>query len=458
MTLNTEILVLVVDDTTVMHLIFTKTLNAIGYQNIVTAKDGLDAIERINEQQPGLIISDWNMPNMDGMNFLKWVRQEDALKDVPFIMATAQADKAQENAAKKAGADAHIAKPFEEENLKAKIEEAFGVKQETTAEAPSPKQMVKGKVPMEIAHIQITDHLALGILKDQIEKGEVTPQYFDLQTTCMPGWNPVQESLEKGKVDGAFVLAPIAMDLFAFGAKIKLVLLAHKNGSVFVSTTKTPFDNYGSHKEFFLNRSVDIPHKMSIHHMLAHKFLCRQGLRPGVPGPKKIDVTFEVVPPIQMPTIMRDNEEVAGFIVAEPIGSSAIANGIAELTFKSAQVWPNHPCCVVAFQDDFIDRFPDAVHEFTSLLVQAGQFADSHIEQAAEIAVSFLDPQQKLGLQQQVLVSVLDNTFGIRMNDLMPILGDLEIIQRYMHDKMEIGQIIDLEKFVDLQFAKAVCT
>jgi CheY-like chemotaxis protein/ABC-type nitrate/sulfonate/bicarbonate transport system substrate-binding protein len=455
MILNKDISVLIVDDTTIMHHLITKILKAIGYQNIVTAVDGLDAIETLKEQKVDLIISDWNMPNMDGLQFLKWVRQEEAFKDIPFIMATAQADKSQETLALQEGANTHIAKPFDEENLKAKIEEAFGLKQETEEEA-RPKVKVKGKVPMEIAHIQITDHLALGILKHQIATGEVSPQYFDLQTTCMPGWNPVQEALEKGRVDAAFVLAPIAMDLFGFGAKIKLILLAHKNGSVFVHTTKTPYDDFGSNQAFFKNRSVNIPHKMSIHHMLAHKFLTKQGLTPGVPGPKKIDVRFEVVPPIQMPAIMKDNAEVAGFIVAEPIGSSAIANGIAELTFKSAQVWPNHPCCVVAFQDDFIARFPDAVHEFTSLLVQAGKFVERHKIQAAEIAVAFLDPQQKLGLQKQVLLSVLDDSFGIKMNNLLPVLDDLEAIQRYMHEQMGIGKLIDLEKFVDLQFAKAV--
>jgi len=456
MPLNKDISVLIVDDTTIMHRMITKILNSIGYHNVVTALDGLDAIEKLKEQKIDLILSDWNMPNMDGLEFLKWLRQADDFKDIPFIMATAQADKAQETLAIKEGANAHIAKPFDEENLKAKIEEAFGSKQETGGELRTNK-IVNGKVQMEVAHIQITDHLALGILKHKIDTGEVTPRYFDLQTTCMPGWNPVQEALEKGKVDAAFVLAPIAMDLFAFGTKIKLVLLAHKNGSVFVHTTKTPYDDFGSNEAFFKNRSVDIPHKMSIHHMLAHKFLSKQGLRPGVPGPKEVNVRFEVVPPIQMPNIMRDNEEVAGFIVAEPIGSSAIANGIAELTFKSAQVWPNHPCCVVAFQDDFIGKFPDAVHEFTSLLVQAGKFVELHRDQAAEIAVSFLDPQQKLGLQKQVLVDVLNDSFGIKMTDLCPVLEDLDTIQRYMHDVMGIGKLIDLEKFVDMQFAEAVC-
>ncbi len=456
MNLSKDISVLIVDDTTIMHHFITKILNSLGYQNVVVAIDGFDAIKKLKEQKADLIISDWNMPNMDGLEFLKWVRQEDAFKQIPFIMATAQADKAQESLAIVEGANAHIAKPFDEVNLKDKIEEAFGVKQEALEEL-RPKKMVNGKVQMEIAHIQITDHLALGILKHQIETGEVTPQYFDLQTTCLPGWNPVQDALEKNKVDAAFVLAPIAMDLFAFGIPIKLVLLAHKNGSVFVRNANTPYEDFGSNEAFYKNRSVNIPHKMSIHHMLAHKFLRKQGLNPGVPGGLvEIDVRFEVVPPIQMPTIMKDNEEVAGFIVAEPIGANAIAKGIAHLAFKSAQVWPNHPCCVVAFQDDFIGKYPDAVHEFTSLLVQAGKFVGQHKEQAAEIAVSFLDPQQKLGLQRQVLVSVLDDSFGITMNNLLPVLEDFDTIQRYMHDVMGIGQLIDLEKFVDLQFAESV--
>ncbi len=457
MELNKDISILVVDDTAIMHRIFTQILNTIGYQNITTAKDGLDAIDKLKEQPVNLIISDWNMPKMDGMAFLVWVRQEDQFKDIPFIMATAQADKTQEALALKAGANTHIAKPFEAEDLRAKIKEAFGLKDETQKEI-RPKKLVNGKVPMEISHIQITDHLALGILKHQIESGEVTPQYFELKTTCMPGWNQVQDSLDKGTVDGAFVLAPIAMDLFGFGAKIKLVLFAHKNGSIFVRTSKTPFNDFGTIKDFYKYRSVDIPHKMSIHHILAHKFLSSLGLNPGVPGPKPINVRFEVVPPIQMPAIMKDNDEVAGFIVAEPIGSSAIAKGIAQLEFKSAELWPEHPCCVVAFQDDFIGKFPDAVHEFTSLLVRAGKFAEQHKDTAAEIAVSFLDPQQKLGLQKNVLLNVLNDPKGITMNDLLPVLDDLDKMQRYMHKHMGIGQLIDLEKFVDLQFAKVVCS
>jgi len=182
------------------------------------------------------------------------------------------------------------------------------------------------------------------------------------------------------------------------------------------------------------------------------------GLKPGVPGENNaINVRFEVVPPIQMPVIMKENNNVGGFIVAEPIGSNAVAKGIAAIQFLSSELWDNHPCCVVAMQKDFINAYPDAVFEFTSLLAQAGKFIDNHQDRASEIAVSFLDPQKSLGLTAEVLKKVLTTPNGIKMNDLYPVLEDLDAIQRYMHDSMDIGVLIDIEKFVDLRFADAAC-
>jgi len=453
---NNKMTILVVDDSGTMRAMFKQMLNQTGYDDLVFAVDGNDGITKLEENKIDLIISDWNMPKRDGLEFLTWVRGEDRFKEIPFIMATAQGDKAQQKRAKEAGANGHIPKPFDKEELKAGIE-AVVSPDEQGPRHKRERTVVAGKVQMRLAHIQITDHLALGVLKHRIESGEVTPRYFALETLCLPGWNPVQEALEKGDVDGAFVLAPIAMDLFAFDVPIKLVLLAHKNGSIFVRSKKIDLNNYESLSDFYKYKVIDIPHKMSVHNMLAHKFLKELGLSPGVPGKKAINVRFEVVPPIQMPAIMRENEEVGGFIVAEPIGSNAIAKGIAELQFLSASLWDNHPCCVVAMRDEFIAEHTDAVFEFVSLLVEAGRFIDKNKIQAAEIAVSFLDPQKALGLTSEVLNKVLDTPQGIRMNDLYPVLEDLDTIQRYMHDEMGFGKLIDVEKFADLRFADAAC-
>lgn len=455
MAVDPNIKILVADDSGTMRIMFKQIINKAGFDNIVMAVDGEDGMNKVKSENPDLIVSDWNMPKKDGLEFLKELRAIDKYKDLPFIMATAQADKGQQIIIMEAGGNAHVPKPFDAGQIKAGIEKAFGSGTETIAKSKQ-RKTVDGKVELTAAHIQITDHLALGALKHRIEKGEVTPKYFVLKTDKKAGWNPIQEGLENGDIDCAFVLAPIAMDLFAYDVPIKLVLLAHKNGSTFVRSRH--YDHrFDSLQSFYKYKVVDIPHKMSVHHMMAHKFLKELGLKPGVPGKKSINVRFEVVPPIKMPGIMKENEDVAGFMVAEPIATKAIVGEVGNLEFLSAARWDDHPCCVVAMQDDFIEKYPDAANEFVSLLAETGKYIEDDKIRAANIGVKFLDPEGKIGLNPEVLKKVFSQPQAITWNNLYPVLDQLDTIQRYMHDVMEIGKIIDLEKFVDISFANEAC-
>lgn len=453
MAVNPNIKIVVADDSGTMRIMFKQILNKAGYENLVMAVNGADGIEKVKAEKPDLVISDWNMPQMDGLEFLQALRATDEFKTLPFIMATAQSDKGQHIAIMNAGGNGHVPKPFDEAQISKAIEIAFSG--ETTDKAPVKKQrqVVGGRVELNVAHIQITDHLALGALKYRIDQGDVEPVHFDLTTSLKAGWNPIQEGLENGEIDCAFVLAPIAMDLFAYDAPIRLVLFAHKNGSTFIRSRH--YDpRFDSLQSFYRYKVVDIPHKMSVHHMLAHQFLKELGLKPGVPGKKAINVRFEVVPPIKMPEIMKGNEDVAGFMVAEPVATKAIVGEIGNLEFYSATRWDNHPCCIVAMQEDFIQKHPEAAQEFVSLLVETGEYIENDKIRAARIAVGFLDPEGKLGLNPQVLQNVFSQPKAIRWDGLYPVAEDLDRIQKYMHDVMEIGRIIDLDRFIEKRFAE----
>ncbi len=451
MAVNPNIKIVVADDSGTMRIMFKQILNKAGYENLVMAVNGADGLEKVKAEKPDLVVSDWNMPQMDGLEFLQELRKIDEFKDLPFIMATAQSDKGQQIAIMEAGGSGHVPKPFDEVQIGKAIEKAFSVDED---DAPKQKQrhVIGGRVELNVSHIQITDHLVLGALKHRIEQGDVEPEYFDLTTSLKAGWNPIQEGLENGDIDCALVLAPIAMDLFAYDSPIKMVLCAHKNGSTFVRSRH--YDHrFDSLQSFYKYKVVDIPHKMSVHHMLAHQFLKELGLKPGVPGKKAINVRFEVVPPIKMPSIMKDNEDVAGFMVAEPVATKAIVGDIGNLEFYSASRWDDHPCCIVAMQDDFIQQYPDAVQEFVSLLVDTAEYIENDKIRAARIAVSFLDPEGKMGLNPDVLKNVFSQPQAIRWDGLYPEVEALDKIQRYMHDSMEIGKIIDLNKFVESTFA-----
>lgn len=454
MAIDPNIKILVADDSGTMRVMFKQILKQAGFENIVMAVNGEDGIKKVKEENPDLVISDWNMPQKDGLEFLQWLRSQEAYKNLPFIMATAQADKGQQIVIMEAGGNGHVPKPFDAEQIKAGILKAFSPDIETKKTANiKNRKIIDNKVELTVSHIQITDHLVLGALKHRIETGEVTPEYFDLKTDKKEGWNPIQEGLEAGHIDCAFVLAPIAMDLFAYDSPIKLVLLAHKNGSTFVQSRR--YDpRFDSLQSFYKYKVVDIPHKMSVHHMLAHQFLRELGLKPGVPGKEAINVRFEVVPPIKMPGIMQENESVAGFMVAEPIATKAMISEIGNLEFISSSRWQNHPCCIVAMQNDFIDKFPDAAQEFVSLLIETGKYIENDKIRASKIGVQFLDPDGSIGLKPEILQRVFSQPMAIKMDDLYPVIQDFDTIQRYMHDVMGIGRTIDLEKFIYTGFAE----
>ena len=115
--------VLVVDDYATMRRILENLLKQIGYSRIDAAEDGNQALARLRGGGYGLIISDWNMQPVTGLQLLREVRADPALRTIPFIMITAESKKENVMAAREAGASNYLVKPFNADTLKRKIEE-----------------------------------------------------------------------------------------------------------------------------------------------------------------------------------------------------------------------------------------------------------------------------------------------------------------------------------------------
>ncbi len=119
---NFKIKVLVVDDFPTMRRIVKNLLKQLGFENIDEAENGEDALKKLKSGDYGLVVSDWNMPVMEGIELLKHVRNDPQLKDIPFLMVTAEAEKEKVIEAIKSGVDNYIVKPFTGEVLKEKLE------------------------------------------------------------------------------------------------------------------------------------------------------------------------------------------------------------------------------------------------------------------------------------------------------------------------------------------------
>lgn len=126
MAVDTSMNVLIVDDYKTMLRIIRNLLKQLGFDNVDEAIDGSMALQKLRQKQYGMIISDWNMEPMTGYELLKEVRADEQLKGTPFIMVTAESKTDNVIAAKKAGVNNYIVKPFNAATLKSKIAAVLG--------------------------------------------------------------------------------------------------------------------------------------------------------------------------------------------------------------------------------------------------------------------------------------------------------------------------------------------
>ncbi|MEO1090611.1 MAG: response regulator [Pseudomonadota bacterium] len=121
MTLDKNLNILIVDDYKTMLRIIRNLLKQLDFSNIDEATDGGAALARLKEKSYGLVISDWNMAPMTGLDLLRAVRADSTLQALPFIMITAESKTENVVAAKEAGVNNYIVKPFNAETLRTKI-------------------------------------------------------------------------------------------------------------------------------------------------------------------------------------------------------------------------------------------------------------------------------------------------------------------------------------------------
>lgn len=125
--MDKEMNILIVDDFSTMRRIIKNLLRDLGFNNTAEADDGQTALPMLQSGKYDFLVTDWNMPGMDGLTLLKTVRADEALSDMPVLMVTAEAKRDQIVVAAEAGVNGYVVKPFTAATLKAKIEKIFAL-------------------------------------------------------------------------------------------------------------------------------------------------------------------------------------------------------------------------------------------------------------------------------------------------------------------------------------------
>lgn len=122
---NKNLKILVVDDFPTMRRIIRNLLKDLGYENVDEAEDGAMGLEKLRNGNFDFVVSDWNMPNLDGLEMLKQIRADENLSAMPVLMVTAEAKKENIIAAAQAGANGYVVKPFTAATLEEKLNKIF---------------------------------------------------------------------------------------------------------------------------------------------------------------------------------------------------------------------------------------------------------------------------------------------------------------------------------------------
>lgn len=288
-----------------------------------------------------------------------------------------------------------------------------------------------------VGYLPILDHLPLLVShhqdNDKFQHVSITPRLFK-------SWAEMSGALKAGVIDAAFILSPLAMDLFNEGVPIQTVLLAHRDGSAITVKKDSTIHSASDLK----GKNVAIPNRISTHTALLNEYLEGAGL-------SLKDINTKVIAPPNMIKAMNAGA-IDAFIVAEPFGAKAQSSNVGEILALTKDIVPNHVECIVVVRTDVLEKEPVAVEEWVASLIRAGQFIDQDKYENNSRKVSEITAEKYWAHSAETIASGLQNPKDrISFSNLNPDLKDFQTI---MEISLEAGIIkqTDLDNFIDASF------
>jgi len=288
------------------------------------------------------------------------------------------------------------------------------------------------KLSFKIGYLPITDHLLmLAAERERFPNVTLEPVKFS-------SWPEISEALKAGKIDGAFLLAPMGLTLRQKGIPVQVVLLGHRNGSVITVR------NSGEIKriEDLKGKTIAIPSPFSTHNILLRKALTERGINPA----RDLKI-IDMAPPEMVVALATGR--IHGFIVAEPFGAQAEAQKVGKILALSKDIWHDHICCVLNLQEKLVQKYPGEVQQLVSGFLRTAKFIESNPAQAAKGSLKIIG--QRAEIVERVLTTPRDR---ISFRNLVPARADFAAMQDYMIKFGIAKEKADLSSYLDDRFAR----
>ena len=266
---------------------------------------------------------------------------------------------------------------------------------------------------------------------------------FAFEYSKYNGWPEIKESQMAGRIQAAYMLAPLVMDLADRGIPIKIVSLGHRSGAVIMVRNDSPYQNFRQ----LAGRRVAVPSRFAVDYLFLRRMLAQENMRIE-------DLEIIEMPPPDMPAALYANA-VDAYCTGEPFGAAAQSAGYARPLRMTRDEWPRYICCVLTVREELMAANPAMVQNLVDHVLGAGVWLD---QQAAnrEKAVQIAATPAYFNQDPKIIRFVMQNpTDRVTYGDLRMIRSEFEELMQLSMQAGTIKHPIPYEKYVDERFALA---
>lgn len=264
---------------------------------------------------------------------------------------------------------------------------------------------------------------------------------FAFEYSKYNGWPEIKESLMAGRIQAAYMLAPLVMDLADRGIPIKIVSLGHRSGAVIMVRNESPYQTFRQ----LAGRRVAIPSRFAVDYLFLRRLLAEEDMRV-----EQLEIIE--MPPPDMPAALYANA-VDAYCTGEPFGAAAQSAGYARPLRMTRDEWPRYICCVLTVREELIAANPAMVQDLVNHVLGAGVWLDqqpANREKAVQIAAG----RSYFNQDPNIIRFVMQNpTDRVTYGDLRMIRSEFEELMQLSMQAGTIKHPIPYEKYVDERFA-----
>jgi NitT/TauT family transport system substrate-binding protein len=300
--------------------------------------------------------------------------------------------------------------------------------------------------PLVVGGLPVTCNLTLPVActaKEASIKAGTASNDFRFEYNKYSGWPEIKESLMSNRIQAAYMLAPLVMDLADKKIPVKIVSLGHRSGAVIMVRQDSPYQHFAELK----GKRVAIPSRFAVDFLFLRKMLTRENMTPK-------DIEIVEMPPPDMPAALYANA-VDAYCTGEPFGAAAQRAGYARILRMTRDEWRNYICCCLTVREELIAENPAMVQDLVNQVQGAGVWLDEKQENRNK-AVAIAAGKGFFNQDPNILKFVMENpTDRVTYGDLRMIRTEFEDLMQLSIQAGTIKHPISYETYIDERFVRA---